>query len=383
MLDRLEDKNLIYSGHFAPPEAISDYVTKLLVLSGRLVGYPIVTSDPISSAYQEKISLPFLYAAWDRLLANGRIRDDIILNQNTYLATAPTGEIYPLVLHESVHKQHAIVFDASLLYFYIAFGNALAALGEQLGKAKKIDSIALGSLNIIRTANPSDLNSNEDCFRGFKEALVNMLTTGSLYTRARVQPNSLSGQELVARMIDDVYTFLLAHELRHIGMYGKESFSGTVAEWTTEFDADGWALSVTVSSSSVQNDTLSVYVSVSVAYLVMSLIYRTIHLMKFGTDYGQLPNDLMFHIYFPKATSHLHPATRLMQLRKVTRDVVKPLPSQLDEYDSAIDAFFETLWKPLAVSIMTSESEQCPLDIWDEIVGFHQAAYDEWRTGKT
>ena len=144
-------------------------------------------------------------------------------------------------------------------HFYIAFGNALAALGEQLGKAKKIDSIALGSLNIIRTANPSDLNSNEDCFRGFKEALVNMLTTGSLYTRTRVQPNSLSGQELVARMIDDVYTFLLAHELRHIGMYGKESFSGTVAEWTTEFDADGWALSVTVSSSSVQNDTLSVY----------------------------------------------------------------------------------------------------------------------------
>jgi hypothetical protein len=148
--------------------------------------------------------------------------------------------------------------------------------------------------------------------------------------------------------------------------------------WEEEFEADAWALAVSVKSSSIPDDTLPVYLAVSAAFHVMSFMYRALHLLNFGLDYGHLPEKLLFQIYFLEGQSHLHPLTRLLQLRHAARQRANPMPENLDQYDSAVDSFFEMFWKPIAVWLMTCPTKQRPLDVWNEIVRFHHTAHDTW-----
>src|ERR671912_727784 len=65
--DRLLDAKFPYSGHFDPPKEIEDLVALSLMFAGNAVGRPFVRRELLTTPYQEKLSPPFIYAAWYRL----------------------------------------------------------------------------------------------------------------------------------------------------------------------------------------------------------------------------------------------------------------------------------------------------------------------------
>jgi hypothetical protein len=373
LLHKLNDTVFPYSGHYAPSQPIQDYFTEMVLLTGRAVGH-LFSSSQASSCYEEKISLPFLYAAWDRLSSTGQLREQVTLGHNVFLTSVPSSMLYPQILHEDMCGHHAIVFNPSLFYMYVSFLNSIVALGE-----RTLSDSKLTLLNIYRLTNALEAIM-DDCLRQFGESLINMLTNGLPSTTHPVAPERIAARSLVACRIDDIYTFFLAHEIHHIDPQSPSSGSATqeAKAWMDEFNADLWALSVTVNSSPVPLDTLGVYLSISTGYHVMSYVYRAVHLWIHKADYGHLPPEVLLDIYLANGETHLHPLTRLMQLRHAVRQIGDPLPEKLDEYDKAVDMFCEWLWKPIAIWIMwtmTEYGQTVQLCGWESIIEWDRRVY--------
>src|SRR5262245_45649243 len=111
--DRLNDASFPFSGFYEAPPDIEAGLATLLMLVDVAVGRPIVSRNPLTTAYQEKLSPPFFYNAWFRLQAADALPASLVLGRDVSLASAPTGQLYPVTYREALSKEIAVVFDAN------------------------------------------------------------------------------------------------------------------------------------------------------------------------------------------------------------------------------------------------------------------------------
>lgn len=389
IVDRLHDPDFPYSGYFDPPEELANTIAKALMLSGNAVAMPIVTADVLTTAYQEKLSLPFIYAAWGRLQETGLLPKDIVIGERVFIASAPNAKLYPEIHVEKISKLFAIVFDANMLLFFWAFLASIARLTVRTRpnpNGKFMSHLRWGD-NVDFHMGLSEIMEHVDVTKSLAQLVFRFLMDGIPHSDA-AQLGTLEAdvdqQAFVATMVDDLYVYLLAHELGHIHW---DHFDGEKRDPTSraagaageEYEADIYAFSLLVNATPSGGGNMRSYIHISVFYHAMAYIYRAVHHIHFQNDYGALPRELMKRIYFPSADIYPHPLTRLLQFRREVRDKAQTVPSSIDAWDQKIDNFFENLWKPICIELMGNiQRDRHIPGIWDYIITHHKIAYEQY-----
>jgi hypothetical protein len=384
LLDRTKDPTFPFSGLFTPPAAIEEMIARSLMLSGLAVNRPIVTAQPITDEFQEKLSLPFVYAAWGRLEATGNLPSNLTLGANAFLASAPTGKIYPATIPETISGTYAFVFDASLLLFYRIFLTSMArvCLLQKVGaEGNDASGIKWGrDYTLDRTLD--DILAYDLETTNIASLLLNISVRAIPFSENFSQLILNARDEmLIATLVDDLYTYLLAHEVGHVTL-GHFKAEGQRAEPTTlghnigieEREADVYAFAVIANTISLSDGNFRVYINTSIIFCVMGFIYRAVHLLYFRRDYGHLSPQVQYRIHFPPNHYYPYPSTRLFWLRREIRARASTLPTEIGKWDEQVDAFFENLWKPVCLKLMSARVQVAPL--WNDIVHVHQQAYE-------
>jgi hypothetical protein len=306
---RLLDRSFPYSGHFDPPKQVEEDIAHALIFAGLAVGRPIVSSHLLTTAYQEKLSPPFIYAAWNRLEKGGTLSKNIVLGGNVFIATAPTGKIYPVTYSEAISGHFAIVFDANLLLFYKIFLTSIARLcfcptadqewnepgGVKWGRNFRIDKPL------------SEILQYQDDSTNIASLMLNVVVQLLPFSETFHQFKSDTAQQiLISMLIDDLYTYLLSHEIGHISL-GHFTKAKRAEEPTTkgvgigdeERAADLYAFSMLANTIDEKAGNFRVYIDTSIVFHIMAFIYRSVHLIHFEQDYGQLPAEVQTDMYFP------------------------------------------------------------------------------------
>jgi hypothetical protein len=205
--DRLLDRTFPFSGHFAPSKEIENALAQSLTLSGCAVGRPIVTEDLLTTPYQEKLSLPFIYAAWHRLADLESFPTTVTLGQNVFLATAPTGKLYPVTYFERLSQEFGLVFDANLLLFYQLFLTSIARVSFAPEADKEWDD-PLGvkwGRNFVMTRSLPEILTYEEDATNLASLLLNTVIQSLPFSEnfGQLQHN-IKQDLLVATLLEDL-----------------------------------------------------------------------------------------------------------------------------------------------------------------------------------
>jgi hypothetical protein len=219
IIGRLEDPRFPFSGRFDPPAEIEELVASLLMLTGRAVGRPIIRADLLTTIYQEKLSPPVFYSAWFRLEEAGAVPEALRLGEEVFLASAPTGSLYPVTYREKASRKLAIVFDANLLLFSRVFLTSVVKLcaTPEADQSPDDSSWIKWGQNFTMKRTLSHIIAADDATRNIATLLLNIVHQSLPYSdnfdRLKTSPKE---EILLALLIDDLFTYIIGHELAHI-----------------------------------------------------------------------------------------------------------------------------------------------------------------------
>lgn len=376
---RLRDPSFPYSGMFDPPKEIEEAIARSLMFSGVAVGRPIVRREPLVDEYQEKLSPPFIYAAWDSLESSGQIPEGLSIGENVFVATAPNGKIYPEVYYFKNTQTYLIMFDSDMLTFYQCCATVIARIcfnGVGNNSRSWSDALTVPLAEILQ--------KDGDATRFLASLIFNVLVAGAA-TPTEPMPILDKPQEVVAgKLIGDLYGYMLAHELGHIriGHFDHERRPGVFETNESdvhkrEVEADVFAYAALCNCGGERGN---LYPNVSVIFRFMTYLYRCAHFLRFGRDYGHLEPHLRLQIYLGSRSEYPHPDTRLMYLRKELRANATKVEAGFDELDRRVDTFFENLWKPVILNLISASHSMSRK--WLHLVEHHEAAYQRYRASR-
>jgi hypothetical protein len=381
--DRLADPTFPYSGLFNPPKQIEEDIAYALALAGLVVGRPIVSPQPLTTPYQEKLSPPFVYAAWYRLENVSTFPNNLALGKDVFIATAPTGKIYPVTYSEAISRHFAIVFDANLLLFYRIVLTSIARIcfcPDSDRQWKDPAGVKWGR-NFRMDKSLEEILQRTDDYTNIASLMLNIVVQLLPYSENfhQFEPE-IKQQILISMLIDDLYTYVLAHEIGHI-ILGHFSEKKRTEEPTTkgpdigdeERAADIYGFAMLANTIDEEAGNFRVYINTSIVFHVMAFVYRSVHLIHFHQDYEHLPPQVLTDMYFPPTDYYPHPLARLFALRREVRDKARSVPADIDWWDKTIDSFFENLWKPVCLRMAPTEMKVSPM--WNDVVDVHLQAY--------
>lgn len=383
--DRLEDQGFPFSGRFDPPAEIEEAIARLLVLTGTAVGRPIIRCDLLTTVYQEKLSPPIFYNAWFRLEEAQAIPATLRLGEEIFLASAPTGLLYPVTYREAVSHKLAIVFDANLLLFARIFLTSVVKIcaATQADTAPGDGFWIKWGENFTVDRTLAQILKAEDATRNIATLLLNTVHKSLPYSDNldRLDP-SPKEELLLALLIDDLFTYMIGHEVAHIkaGHLARHPGAsdgaglGHDTNATRERLADLHGFGLLANTIPQAAGNFRVYIHTAIVFHMMAFLYRSVHALHFRRDYGNLPPQVMSTLYFPPDHLYPHPLTRLFSLRNEVRAQASTLREDINAWDHSIDTFFENLWKPVYLQLLGAK--QPVASQWRYIVDLHQIAYD-------
>lgn len=382
---RLKDPTYPYSGLFDPPPEIEDVMATTIQLAGMVIPRPVITSAPITSIYQEKICYPFVNTAWSKLLNNIKMDIDFNLGEKIHFATVLTGKVYPSIFHDSISDEYAIIFDANILLFHIFSFGVLSSICKIPKQAKHTSNGYLGDKSLwfgdyTFERSLSELKNYKNEISLLSKILKNLVVHNQPIPGDQFDYSILEPNLLVAHLIDDLFVYLLSHELAHIS---GEHFQGIKGDnipnwdksipWQEERWADFFGFSKLVQCNQTRGGNFSLYIHVNIFFHIMSYLYRTINFLNNKReDYGILPDDVLFKVYFPGESFYPHPLGRLYYFRREIRSKSTELPRSIDAWDKKIDTFFDNLWRLISINLI--KINEPVSSVWKEIIDLHYAA---------
>ncbi|MCF8475722.1 MAG: hypothetical protein K9G60_01725 [Pseudolabrys sp.] len=211
--------------------------------------------------------------------------------------------------------------------------------------------------------------------------LLNVAVQGLPYSESFALLKTDGKKELlISTFISDLYLYLLAHETGHIHCRHFDNKAVRRAATITgenvskeETEADLYAFALVANAVGQETGNFRLYIHTSLIFHTMSFLYRALHYLHFGRDYGHLPPQVQRAIWFPPSNYYPHPQARLFSLRREIRDKASVVPAGLDQWDREIDAFFENLWKPICLKLTGADH---PVgDMWRGELALHGLAY--------
>ena len=369
LLDRVADPAFPYSPRFDIPAPILQDIRLLLALGG---GVDLAAGQPSASPYQEKLSLPFVEAARQRLAAAGQDAPLPSLAGRVALATAPLSSVYPRVDHDSIADEFVVLFDMAMLLYYVTVLNAVWAIGEPL-QAPGAPPITLEHL--FARSQPGFIARAEPEVHALAELLFNLVVNDWPVPTKSSNTARLYRTAVPAEMVADFYTFSLAHELAHLALGHFNDDAPRVAPMEREIDADTEALARTLKSHPRPADTFPAYVAVVALFEVMGLIYRTVNYLAFRRDYRNMPEAAMHRLYFadPELVRYPHPRTRMFALTAKAAARHSQFSERIARIEYQARAFFDNVW--VAVEPRMAPMEHAPSPLWRPVVGLHRLAH--------
>jgi hypothetical protein len=113
--DRMGDESFPLSARYKAPMAVQRFLGDTIAYWNILVPFPVIPDGAPHGPLQEKITLPFIWSAWDLLSQSDHISRKVEINKNLILATAPTGSMQARAIGETVSQRFAFVFDSGLM----------------------------------------------------------------------------------------------------------------------------------------------------------------------------------------------------------------------------------------------------------------------------
>ena len=293
--DRLEDPGFPFSGRFDPPAEIEEAIAHLLMLTGVAVGRPIVRCDLLTTVYQEKLSPPVFYNAWHRLEEAKAVPKTLRLGEEIFLASAPTGLLYPVTYREKVSRKLAMVFDANLLLFSLIFLTSVVKLcaAPEADTAPGDGCWIKWGQNFTVDRTLARIVDAEDVTRNIATLLLNTVHQSLPYSDNldRLVP-SPKEELLLALLIDDLFTFIIGHEVAHINAgnldgHPVEPDEAGLAHDTNAMrerlaDLHGFALLANTIPQAAGN--FRVYIHTAIVFHTMAFLYRAVHALHFRRD---------------------------------------------------------------------------------------------------
>jgi hypothetical protein len=379
-----DDDSFWMSGLYVPTADFEQARSVELQVLGYQFEPPIVSTGPITGPLQEKMSPPFILAAWNSIQKRARTPLRQKIGRTLFFATAPTNQLYPAILKARGLDRYVVVFDALFtMYFRGIVASVINVLYDASADADpmrqwmpkwspcfKFERSALS----IQVDHPDRYGS----IAVLLYSALQVQLPAQILVKAREQ--SYKELSLTLTILNDCYAFMFAHELGHLenGHLKDDRYPSAIGlkdegALRKELDADGHAFELLIGPVS-SDEQLRTYVNVSILFHIMAFLYRAIHYAEHGVDYGALPPDALKRIYFSEdARLYPHPLARLQRLRVLSRSHSQSAPSGLDEWDSKIDEFFEQLWKP--VLLYLRELEPTVSDVWSDVTKLNALAH--------
>lgn len=393
---RLNDSTFLFSGVFDPPPEVANALFKQMLMTGRAVFWdsPLITKEPLDSIYQEKLSYPFIFSAWDRLVSFEQVPKDLSIGDNVFVATVPNGRIYPEIFGNNLIG-YLIIFDSNLLILMELCIRILVRFFPS--KIESLYSYWFESLSDYTPASKGENIYFSDEVQLLASLLLEFLISGNALTLEPImkiyrprQDLTQEQEEIVSIFLDDMFTFILAHELGHIqcnhfNKAGKEINTTNKNDYRKrEFQADLHAFAALANCS---RDSISQYYNICILFHIMNYLYRLVHFSQFGQDYGHLPEKLQAEIILGAKDQYPHPAYRLFSLREsIAYSARKELPEKIDieKINRGLDFFFFDIWRGVLFSIIRVKPElwlkHNKIDlpkIYDYLISYHKKAYEK------
>lgn len=375
---RLYDAAYPFSGNYDPPEEVENDIASIIMMTGVAVGRPIVTKEPLTSVYQEKLTFPILVSCWDRLVYAGLISEK--LRATVLIATVPSGNLYPKVHFDDRSDNKAIIYNANLLFTLIAAASLLSKLCASPG-AKRAETVGCWVEGYSVARPVSSFLSHLEEISSFTSVLATLVRYGHPFVPGN---KYLIGGTFVPRLVVDFYTFMLAHEIGHIqhghsGPSSSTAGSGGTAFQEDEFlaDVEGFAHYANATEHEFGGNFGS-YVHVSFCFYIMGLIYRTVNYFQGNKDYAFWTPEQMWKLYFPRPETkqYLHPLGRLQLLRGEVRKRAVSSSAELDKWDGFIHKFFDSLWRGILQNLVLHEQGSIH-PIWAQLKIHHESCINQ------
>lgn len=372
LADRVQDAAYPFSGHFDPPPAVENDIAHMLALSGSAAGRPIIRKEPLTTAYQEKVTLPFLWNSWTILEATHQVPETLRLQQNLFLATTPGGHFYPEI-HADQRGDYAVIYDGSLLFTFLMAACLLSRTCSAPETRRAANDPGCWADGFTLARDLPELALHNAAITDFARLLATLVKYGHPF-----HPGGLTISEgtFVPRIIRDIYTFTLAHEIGHIqlGHMKIAEGGGSLQERERAADLHAFALYSNAMKADLGGN-FAAYVHAAFCFHIMAYIYRAVNLIRQHPDYGFWPPGQLMQLYFPPDSwgFHPHPRARLDLLRREIRARgAPPDPTELTRWDKIIDTFFETLWKLMHAELARHHGAIHPT--WSHIAEHHERA---------
>lgn len=365
-LDRVDDPTFAYSANFVVPPAVATSILELITLAGQ---GPIELRGPMPpSRFQEKLTFPLLEAAYCRLHAAGAVPAGLTLGDSLLMGTAPLASIYPIVRHNRLDGQSAVVFGTGMLILHMLVGDVLACAGE--GRSAQPTTLE----KVICESTAEDLQRAATTLHGVAESLFGLVTQNWPYPEHGRDFTSMRRHLFAAEFLSDAFAFCLSHELAHLTLGHFSGAASAESAEQEELDADLLALRGTLSSRQPADNTMPALIAVLVLFETMSLIYRVVNYLAFGVDYSFLSPACMYALYFKAHEMDMHPHPR-GRLTILTMKLKTAHPEHADRIDSLAHhchIFFDNVWTRVAAHF--PQERVAPSATWRSVVELHRRA---------
>lgn len=376
LIGRFDDPNYPLSGKYDPPEEVEADVASLLMMAGVVVGRPIITKEPLTSIYQEKLTLPILADSLGRLRLAEQISEEI--SSRVLLATVPSGALYPNISVDDKTKNCAIVYNANLLFTLLASANLLEKICA-CPDAKRGETEGAWADGYSVCVPQAKFSEHADEIQNFASMIATLVRFGHPYVPS---VSWFGNGPFAPRLVVDFYTFMLAHEVGHI-KHGHSGFpserGGDRADLHKEellADVEGYALYANATLKEFGGN-FGCYIHVSFLFYIMGLIYRAVNFFQKNDDYGLWTPESLWGLYFPKANTglYLHPLGRLHLLRDEIKKRGASSPAEMQKWDSHIHSMFDNLWRSMCQSLFLHEAGPAH-PIWKKIEEHHRVCLE-------
>jgi hypothetical protein len=172
--------------------------------------------------------------------------------------------------------------------------------------------------------------------------------------------------KLCSMFLRDAFMFLVAHEYGHIHLSHFDDLNSTEEIWEKEGDADLWAFHDVYSTlSAMKQPTMPVFVNVMILFFCFELIYRTIHLIYTGVDYGHLSDAHQRALQCPRER-HWYPSPRRAFLARRIQQNAAARSEEIGQHFDMLERLFSGIWNHMYVRNMQFSCTHKVSQLWHE-----------------